>query len=95
MRTVINGGNNHRPVREASKETAMQIRMFLSVRCVVAQAVALILACATTAADAQPFPHRAIKIIVPYSAGTGSDVLARTIGQSMSEKSGQIGRAHV
>ena len=67
----------------------MQIRMFLSVRCVVAQAVALVLACATTAADAQPFPHRAIKIIVPYSAGTGSDVLARTIGQSMAEKSGQ------
>lgn len=26
---------------------------------------------------------------MPYSQGTGSDVLARTIGQSVSEKSGQ------
>jgi tripartite-type tricarboxylate transporter receptor subunit TctC len=27
------------------------------------------------------FPSRVIKIVVPYSAGTGSDALARTIAQ--------------
>ena len=32
------------------------------------------------------YPTRAIKIVVPYSPGTGSDVLARTIGLSVSEK---------
>lgn len=44
-----------------------------------------------TAAIAQSgaYPNRTIKIIVPYSAGTGSDALARTIGQYVSEKSRQ------
>ena len=49
------------------------------------------LAAAGTAAIAQaaPYPNRPIRIIVPYSAGTGSDVLARTIGQNVAEKSNQ------
>ena len=34
------------------------------------------------------YPNRAIKIVVPYSPGTGSDVLARTIAQSITEKTG-------
>jgi tripartite-type tricarboxylate transporter receptor subunit TctC len=34
------------------------------------------------------FPNRPIRIIVPYSAGTGSDALARTVGQSITEKTG-------
>ncbi len=34
------------------------------------------------------YPNRAIKIVVPYSAGTGSDVLARTVAQSITEKTG-------
>ena len=34
------------------------------------------------------YPNRPIKIVVPYSPGTGSDVLARTIAQSITEKSG-------
>lgn len=49
------------------------------------------LALASIAVNAQsgPYPNRAIKIIVPYSAGTGSDALARTIGQNIAEKSHQ------
>ena len=35
------------------------------------------------------FPNRPIKIIVPYSPGTGSDVLARTVAQSITEKAGR------
>ena len=34
------------------------------------------------------YPNRAIKIVVPYSAGTGSDALARTVAQSITEKTG-------
>jgi tripartite-type tricarboxylate transporter receptor subunit TctC len=36
-------------------------------------------------ADAAAFPNRAIRIIVPFPAGGPSDVLARLIGQKMSE----------
>ncbi|MFM9993570.1 MAG: Bug family tripartite tricarboxylate transporter substrate binding protein [Burkholderiaceae bacterium] len=32
------------------------------------------------------YPNKPIKIIVPYSAGTGSDVIARAIAQHMTEK---------
>jgi tripartite-type tricarboxylate transporter receptor subunit TctC len=34
------------------------------------------------------FPNRVIKIVVPYSAGTGSDALARTVAQNITEKTG-------
>ena len=40
-------------------------------------------------ADAAAFPNRAIKIVVPFPAGGPSDVLARMIGQKMSEDWGQ------
>src|SRR3978361_617466 len=43
-----------------------------------------------TAPDAaQDFPNRSIKIVVPFPAGGPSDVLARLIGQKMSEDWGQ------
>ncbi|KAF3996565.1 Bug family tripartite tricarboxylate transporter substrate binding protein [Glaciimonas immobilis] len=49
--------------------------------------LALSLASVAIAAHASPYPNQTIKIIVPYSPGTGSDVMARTIGQSISRKS--------
>jgi tripartite-type tricarboxylate transporter receptor subunit TctC len=54
-------------------------------------AVAFSLALAGTLALAQssPYPTRPIRIVVPYSPGTGSDVMARTLGKEVSEKSGQ------
>src|SRR5947209_9889712 len=46
---------------------------------------------ATAAAQERPdaFPTRSIKIVVPFPAGGPSDVLARLIGQKMSEDFGQ------
>jgi tripartite-type tricarboxylate transporter receptor subunit TctC len=44
---------------------------------------------ATAAVNAQPFPSRAIRIIVPFPPGGTSDILARTIGQKLSEEWGQ------
>jgi tripartite-type tricarboxylate transporter receptor subunit TctC len=38
---------------------------------------------------AQPFPSKPIKIIVPYPPGGTSDILARAVGQKMSEAYGQ------
>jgi tripartite-type tricarboxylate transporter receptor subunit TctC len=40
-------------------------------------------------ADAQSFPTKPVRIIVPYAAGGAVDVLARTIGQSLSKTWGQ------
>jgi tripartite-type tricarboxylate transporter receptor subunit TctC len=50
--------------------------------------VLLSLAVAMPAAGQAPYPNRPIKIIVPYTPGTGIDILARLIGQKLSEKLG-------
>ena len=42
-----------------------------------------------TARAQSDFPHKPIRIIVPYSPGTGSDALARTVAQGISEKTGK------
>lgn len=58
--------------------------------------------------EAQPYTSQPIKIIVPYTPGTGNDILARVIGQQLGERwkapfvienrpgaSGNIGTAQV
>ena len=50
---------------------------------------ALAAASLSGALHAQPFPSKPIRIIVPYSAGSGSDALARTIGQAVGERAKQ------
>ncbi len=49
----------------------------------------LMLAAGAVAADDQGFPNRPIRIIVPFPAGGPSDIVARVIGQRMSEDWGQ------
>ena len=44
------------------------------------------LALGATAASAQDFPARPVKIVVPQAPGGASDALARIIGQKLSEK---------
>src|SRR6266851_89737 len=46
---------------------------------------ALFLLCAGTAA-AQDYPSRAIHLIVPYTPGTGADILSRVLGPKISER---------
>src|SRR5437762_7846671 len=43
----------------------------------------------STGSFAQTYPSKPIHIIVPYPAGGTSDILARTIGQRLSESLGQ------
>lgn len=38
---------------------------------------------------AQPYPNKPIRLIVPYAAGSGSDILARMIGEPLSQALGQ------
>ena len=42
-----------------------------------------------TAVQAQGFPNRNIQVVVPVAAGGGTDLLARTLGQKVSEVLGQ------
>jgi tripartite-type tricarboxylate transporter receptor subunit TctC len=52
-------------------------------------AAATTLALGSTAALAQAYPSKPIRIVVPFPASGTSDVLARLVGQKMSEKLGQ------
>lgn len=53
----------------------------------ILSAVLWMLACA--GALAQGFPNKPVRIIVPFSAGSGSDVFARTLGPKFTETWGQ------
>jgi len=57
----------------------------------IALALSLLLVASAAAAQerAESFPSRSIKIVVPFPAGGPSDVLARMIGQKMTEDWGQ------
>ena len=49
----------------------------------------LLFALFATLAQAQPFPSRPVTLVVPFSPGTGIDILARVIAPKLSEKWGQ------
>jgi len=52
-----------------------------------ALAVMLVAAAIVAPATAQaPYPNRTIRIVVPYTAGTGIDILARITGQKLSDR---------
>src|SRR4051812_4341473 len=50
---------------------------------------AFLLAVVASSVQAQAFPNRPVTLIVPFSPGTGIDILARVIAPKLSEKWGQ------
>lgn len=58
----------------------------LSVIRTLALAAALL---AGAAATAQTYPHKPVRVIVPFSPGGGSDVVARLVGPRLAERLGQ------
>ena len=55
----------------------------------IGAALAALLGLSATTANAQPFPSKPVKIIVPSTPGDGSDILARSIAQKLTERWGQ------
>jgi tripartite-type tricarboxylate transporter receptor subunit TctC len=47
---------------------------------------ALLLACAASLSIAQEFPARTVHLIVPFTPGTGADLLARLLGPRLAER---------
>jgi tripartite-type tricarboxylate transporter receptor subunit TctC len=60
--------------------------LYLTRRALAAAAVMLLSA---VAAQAQSYPTKQIRMLVPYSAGGGTDIIARLVAQGMSEQFGQ------
>jgi tripartite-type tricarboxylate transporter receptor subunit TctC len=52
-------------------------------------ALAVALFAVAGASQAQPYPNKPIKLIVPYSSGTSTDVLGRLYAQKLSDSLGQ------
>jgi tripartite-type tricarboxylate transporter receptor subunit TctC len=52
-------------------------------------AAALMIAGGALSASAQQFPNKPIRILVPFAAGGGTDVMARLLGQKLGEIFGQ------
>jgi tripartite-type tricarboxylate transporter receptor subunit TctC len=55
----------------------------------IALLATLVLALAPLVAEAQPYPSRSVRVIVPYPAGGTVDAVARVVAQRLSEQMGQ------
>ena len=62
----------------------MRVRTFLSSVCAAA-----LLAAGVSAQAAEAYPTRAVRIVVPYGTGGGSDILARQLGVVLQQMWGQ------
>lgn len=49
----------------------------------------LAMLCLASAAQAQGYPAKPIKFVVPFTAGSATDIVARTVGEAMSKSMGQ------
>ena len=55
----------------------------------LARIVLIALSIASSLALAQGYPNKPVRVIVPFTAGSATDILARTYGQKLSEMWGQ------
>jgi tripartite-type tricarboxylate transporter receptor subunit TctC len=76
-----------------AKEKAMRVLLKSMARIALLAGVGSIACAASAQAPSKsglaPYPNRPVQIIVPFTPGTGMDILARTVGQKLSERWGQ------
>jgi len=79
---------NSRP--QAHKSTlTVPTRMGLGARAMVVALLGCVLALGGLGVQAQTYPTKPIKFYVPFTAGSGTDIVARTVGDAMSKGLGQ------
>jgi len=78
-----------RPDRRAKGSCLMNCPRPLTRRVALSACVAIAALLAPLAAQAQSYPDRPVRIIVPFAAGGGSDVVGRAIAQKLQEKLAQ------
>src|SRR5471030_2905881 len=57
-----------------------------AVRKAVAASIAAIVSWIPSGVSAQDYPNKPVRVIVPYAAGGGADLLARLVGQQLGER---------
>ena len=57
--------------------------------CALVLAASFAIACFSSDASALPYPSKRITIVVPFSAGAGTDVVARVLAEKLSPRIGQ------
>ena len=70
----------------------MRKRPLGGIRVAVSMATAILALPQVAVAQGNPsgaYPNRFVKIVVPYSAGGGTDVVARVVGEKLGERLGQ------
>src|SRR2546423_5528600 len=68
------------PLTRTNMMTTLRIPRLL------AAILAIVTGCLAPRAWCQDFPNKPIKVIVPYAAGGGADLLARLVGQQLSQR---------
>src|SRR3982074_2629020 len=83
------GARNSRQARRASCRPEEQVVEFCRRRLLHLAAGAAVLPALSSFASAQTYPSRPVRIIVGFAAGGPNDILARLIGQGLSERLGR------